>query len=329
MAVDVTASGKGVVVTKKRSISDTAVLLAFLVALFVLFSTVSQKFLSYANISTMLNNMVIAGIVAVAITPVIITRGLDISFGASLSLSTVIMAMLYKSGLSQWVCLLIGFMLPVVVAFVNGMLAEMFDLIPLILTLATTSILIAIGQVLTNGNSILMITDQLFRFATRSIIGIPFPVIVLVLILLIYWFFLSFTKVGRQTYFIGSNPRAATLSGIRVRRIKVMLYVAMGAVTGISAIIMLSLSGIGYIYHGNNLTLPVLSAVFLGGMSLSGGEGSIWKTIIGVIIITVIFTGLSLMNVQFYFIQILQGLALVIIVAFYEIRKNRRVAKST
>jgi ribose/xylose/arabinose/galactoside ABC-type transport system permease subunit len=101
----------------------------------------------------------------------------------------------------------------------------------------------------------------------------------------------------------------------------------MGLVTGIAAIIMVSLSGIGYIYHGNNLTLPVLSAVFLGGMSLAGGEGSIWKTVIGVTIITVIFTGLSLMNIQFYFIQIFQGLALVIIVAFYEIRKNRQVAK--
>jgi ribose/xylose/arabinose/galactoside ABC-type transport system permease subunit len=145
-ASDMTAANKRAIATKKRGISDTAVLLAFLVALFVLFSAVSEKFLSYANISTMLNNMVIAGIIAIAITPVIITRGLDISFGASLSLSTVIMAMLYKSGMSQWACLLIGFMLPVLVALLNGLLAEMFNLIPLILTLATTSILIAIDR---------------------------------------------------------------------------------------------------------------------------------------------------------------------------------------
>jgi ribose/xylose/arabinose/galactoside ABC-type transport system permease subunit len=328
MKAPMTAGTNTLTQKKKRTLSDTAILMAFLVALFALFSIIGQKFLTYANISTMLNNMVIAGIIAIAITPVIVTQGLDISFGASLSLSTVIIAMLYKSGMSQWACLVIGFLLPVCVAVFNGMLAEFFSLIPLILTLATTSILIAIGQVLTNGNSILMITDQLFRFATKSVLHIPFPVIVLLLVLLIYWFLLSFTKIGRQIYFIGSNPRAAHLSGIRVRRIKIMLYVAMGIVTGISAIIMLSLSGIGYIYHGNNLTLPVLNAVFLGGMSLAGGEGSIWKTLIGVCIITVIFTGLSLMSVQFYFIQILQGLALVVIVAFYEIRKNRRAAKS-
>jgi ribose/xylose/arabinose/galactoside ABC-type transport system permease subunit len=271
--------------------------------------------------------MVIAGIIAIGITPLIVARGLDISFGASLSLSTVIMAMQYDKGWSLWLCLLIGFILPIFVGLFNGLLAEYFNLIPLILTLATTSILIALGQVLTNGRSILMLTDELFYFATKSLFIIPYPVIVLLIILLGYWYFLSFTKVGKQIYFIGANPQAAKLSGIRVRFIKIMLYVTMGAIIGIASIIMVALSGIGYIYHGNNLLLPVLSAVFLGGMSLSGGEGSIWKTIIGVTIITIIFTGLSLMNIQFYFIQIFQGAALVIIVAFYEIRKNRSVAK--
>jgi ribose/xylose/arabinose/galactoside ABC-type transport system permease subunit len=312
---------------KRRSISDTAILFLVLIALLILFSITSQNFFTYANISTMLNNMVIAGIIAIGITPLIVSRGLDISFGASLSLSTVIMAIQYERGLSLWLCLLIGFILPIFVGLFNGLLAEYFNLIPLILTLATTSILIALGQVLTNGRSILMLTDELFYFATKSLFIIPYPVMVLLLILLIYWFFLSFTKVGKQIYFIGANPQAAKLSGIRVKFIKIMLYVTMGAVIGVSSIIMVALSGIGYIYHGNNLLLPVLSAVFLGGMSLSGGEGSIWKTIIGVTIITIIFTGLSLMNIQFYFIQIFQGFALVIIVAFYEIRKNRSIAK--
>jgi len=316
-------------VKKKRiNIPDTAILLIFLGGLFILFSITSHNFLTYANISTMLNNMVIAGIIAIAITPLIVAQGLDISFGASLSLSTVIMAMLYERGLNPVICLLIGLFLPVVVGLFNGALAEYFDLIPLILTLATTSILIAVGQVLTSGQSILMLIDPLFYFATKSLFGfIPYPVLVFIFVLLIYWYFLSFTKIGKQIYFIGANPQAAKLSGIRVRLIKIMLYVAMGFVTGIASIVMISLSGIGYIYHGNNLTLPVLSAVFLGGMSLAGGEGSIWKTIIGVTIITIIFNGLSLMNIQFYFIQIFQGLALVIIVAFYEIRKNKRISK--
>jgi len=244
---------------KRRSISDTAILFLVLIALLILFSITSQNFFTYANISTMLNNMVIAGIIAIGITPLIVSRGLDISFGASLSLSTVIMAIQYERGLSLWLCLLIGFILPIFVGLFNGLLAEYFNLIPLILTLATTSILIALGQVLTNGRSILMLTDELFYFATKSLFIIPYPVMVLLLILLIYWFFLSFTKVGKQIYFIGANPQAAKLSGIRVKFIKIMLYVTMGAVIGVSSIIMVALSGIGYIYHGNKRLISTTS----------------------------------------------------------------------
>ena len=312
---------------KRRRISDVLILAIFLVLLLVIFSIFSKNFFTYANISTMLNNMVIAGIIAVAITPLIVARGLDISFGASLSLSTVIMATLYNKGYNFYLILLIGVLIPVVVGLINGLLAETFNLIPLILTLGTTSILIALGQVMTNGNSVPMLVDSLYYFATKSLFKIPFPVMVLVAVILAYWFLLSYTKLGKKIYIIGSNPMTARLSGIKVKQIKILLYVLMGTITGIAAIMMVALSGIGYIYHGNNLTLPVLSAVFLGGMSLAGGEGSIWKTLLGTVIITVIFTGLSLMNIQFYFIQIFQGLALLVIVAFYEIRKKRSESK--
>ena len=307
-----------------RSFTDTLVLVLCLVTLLVVFSLTSPNFASYANISTMLNNMVITLIIGIAITPVIIAQGLDISFGASLSLSTVIMAALFERGMPVVACLLIGLLLPVVVGIINGLLIEAFDLIPMILTLGTSFILIAFGEVITNGQSILMLIDELFVFATESLWLIPYPVLVFIVVFGFYWYVLKFTVFGRQVFFIGANPTAAKLSGIRVKQIKVILYVALGFITGISAILMISLSGIGYIYHGNNLTLPVLSGVFLGGMSLSGGKGSIINTIIGIAIVAVIFTGLSLMNVQFYFIQVFQGLALVIIVAFNEIRENRR-----
>ncbi len=310
----------------KRNLPDTFFLLIFLFILFIFFSFASPNFATYANISSMLNNMVISGIIAIAITPLIVAQGLDISFGASLSLSTVLMARLYEMGWNTAPCLIIGFVFPVLIGLINGVLIEFFNLIPLILTLATSSILIAIGQVMTNGQSILMIVDKLFYFATESFLFIPYPVIIYVAVCIIYWFFLNCTKIGSMIYFIGANPKAAKLSGIKVKRVNIMLYVSMGVVVGIASITMLALSGIGYIYHGDNLTLPVLSGVFLGGMTLDGGKGSIWNTIIGITIISVIFTGLSLMNIQFYFIQVFQGLSLVIIVAFNEIRENRRIA---
>ncbi|MHB1346273.1 MAG: ABC transporter permease [Candidatus Humimicrobiaceae bacterium] len=312
---------------KSKRISDTLILFLITFALLVFFSFRSQNFFTYGNISTMLNNMVIAGIIAIAMTPLIVARGLDISFGASLSLSTVMMALLYNRGTNFYFILILGVLLPVLIGLINGLLAEYFNLLPLILTLGMSSILTAIGLVFSNGESIPMLTDPLYIFATKSFFKIPYPIIVIVVVVLLYWFLLSFTKLGKKIYIIGANPVVARLSGIKVRQIKILLYVFTGFITGIASVIMIALSGIGYVYHGTNLTLPVLSAIFLGGMSLAGGEGSIWKTLLGTIIITLIFTGLSLMNIQFYFIQIFQGLALIIIVAIYEIRKNRSIVK--
>jgi ribose transport system permease protein len=313
---------------QKRSISDMLILVIFLIGFFLLFSFISPNFFTYANLSTMLNNMVITGMVAVAITPLIVARGLDISFGASLALSTVIMALLYNRGVNLYIILVLGFVLPIVITFINGLLAEYFRLIPLILTLGTMFIILAISQVLTDGRSIPMLVEPLYYFGTKSFYRIPYPIFALLAVIAVYWYILTLTKFGKKIYIVGANPVAARLSGLKVRQIKILLYVYLGIVTGMASIIMIALSGVGYAYHGEGLILPVLSAVFLGGMSLAGGEGSIWKTLLGAVIITVIFSGLSLMSVQFYFIQILQGLALVTIVAFYEIRKKRRELKA-
>lgn len=312
---------------KQVRISDTLILIIVAVLLLIVFSFTSQNFFTYANLSSMLSNMVLAGILAIAMTPLIIARGLDISFGASLSLATCVMAILYNRGTNFYILLIIGLLLPTFVGLINGLLAETFNLIPLILTLGVSSILTAFSEVLTNGNSIPMLTDQLYVLGTKSFFKIPYTVLVLIAVILVYWFILSYTKLGKKIYILGSNPIVARLSGIKVKQIKVLLYVMMGFITGVASIVMVARSGIGYAYHGNNLTLPVLSALFLGGMSLSGGEGSMWKTIIGTIIISTIFTGLSLANIEFYFIQIIQGFALVIIVAFYEVRAKKSLAK--
>jgi ribose transport system permease protein len=142
----------------------------------------------------------------------------------------------------------------------------------------------------------------------------------------VYWFILNKTKVGRTIYLIGANPKVAKLSGIKIKKVMVLLYTFMGLATGIGAVLIVSLTGVGMAYHGAKLPLPTLSAVLLGGISLMGGSGSVWGTLIGVLIVTVIFNGLSVLNIPSYYIQLFQGLALIIIVAAYEIRNKRAQA---
>ncbi len=201
--------------------------------------------------------------------------------------------------------------------------------IPIILTLGMMAILQALALVIANTfaetYSVLMLTDQLYYFATRTFFKIPYPLLVLIVMTAVYWFVLAKTKVGRTIYLIGANPTVAKLSGIKVKKVKILLYTFMGMATGIGGVLIVSITGVGASYHGSKLPLPILSAVLLGGISLMGGSGSVWGTIIGVFIVTVIFNGLSVLNVPSYYIQLFQGLALIIIVATYEIR-NRRAA---
>ena len=318
--------------TKKSfKLTDTYILLIILVALFAFFSLANKQFIAYNNISTMLKNMVLTGVLALGLTPLMIARGLDISFGNSISFTSVVMAVLFTvGGLNLWLSLLIGVLVATLIGFINGLLIEKFDLIPIILTLGTMAILQALALVVANTftqtYSILMLTDQLYYFSTRTFLKIPYPLFVLIIFVAIFWFVLTKTKVGRTIYLIGANPKVAYLCGVKVTKVKILLYTFMGFVAGIGAVLIVSLTGVGMSYHGAKLPLPTLSAVLLGGISLMGGSGSVWGTLIGVLIVTVIFNGLSVLNVPSYYIQLFQGLALIIIVAAYEIRNKRAQA---
>lgn len=325
---------KQVLETEKKKgikITDTIILLGVLMVLVLFFSLMNRQFIAYNNISTMLKNMVITGVLALGLTPLMIARGLDISFGSTISFTTVVMAILYTiAGVNLWVTLFIGILIGAVIGFINGYLVEKFDLIPIILTLGTMAILQALALVVANTfaetYSILMLTDPLYYFATRTFFKIPYPLLILIVLIAVYWFVLNKTKVGRTIYLIGANPQVAKLSGVKVKKVKILLYVFMGAATGIASVIMVSITGVGMSYHGAKLPLPTLSAVLLGGISLMGGSGSVWGTLIGVLIVTIIFNGLSVLNVPSYYIQLFQGLALIIIVAAYEIRNKRALA---
>jgi len=314
---------------KKKSnfkLSDTLILFMALIILVVVFTLIRKEFFSYDNISTMLKNMVMTGILALGLTPLMIARGLDISFGASISFTGVLMAYLYNLGVGLTYCLIIGVIAAVVIGFINGLLIEKFDLIPIILTLGMMSILSALALVLGEGRSISMLTDPLYYFATKTFLKIPISLFILIIFIVVFWFIMTFTKVGRTVYIIGANPKVATLSGIKVQKVRILLYTFMGLVSGIASIVMISMTGVGNPLAGAKMALPVLSAVVLGGISLAGGAGSVWGTIIGVLIVSVIFNGLSIINVPSYFIQVFQGLALILIVALYEVR-NQRAAR--
>lgn len=143
-------------------LSDTIILLIVLAVLVLFFSLMNRDFISYANISTMLRNMVLTGVLALGLTPLMIARGLDISFGASISFTSVVIAQLYTHGLNLWIALLIGVFLATLIGLLNGLLIENFNLIPIIATLGVMAILQALALVVSDSQSVSILTDQLY-----------------------------------------------------------------------------------------------------------------------------------------------------------------------
>ena len=318
-------SSENQVKSRRRINVNNLILLGVLLVLFTIFSILSEGFFDYRNLSTMIKNMVLPGILALGLTPLMISRGIDISFGSNLALSSVIMATLYISGVNIYLILIIGIACSTFFAFINGLIIESFKLNPLIATLGTTSILMAFGLILTGGNKpISIISDVTLFLAFDSILNVPVPIWFFVVLIAIYYFIVNYTVTGRLIYLIGANPLGAFSCGVKVKKIRILLYTFFGTMIGIAAIFAMSSSGTGNAMLGVGILLPTLSAILLGGIGLEGGSGTIWGTLLGVFIVSMLFNGFTLMGVESNIVEILQGALLIIIVSIYTINTRRR-----
>lgn len=313
---------------RKISVSNNLILLAVFVAIFISFSFLNKDFLTYYNISTMFRNLAPLGILAMGLTPLMISRGMDVSFGSNLSICTVVIALLYNSGINIYIAMLLAVFLSTFISFLNGVLIEYFNLNALIATLGFMSIYLALALVISNANPIGITSDTLYKLAYGSFLKLPIVVWLFILVVLVYYFILNYTVAGRTVYIIGANPLAAYSVGIKVKKVRIILYSFFGLTIGLAAIITTGSIGTGYAYHGYNLLLPVLSAILLGGIGLEGGSGTISGTVLGILLIYIIFNGLSVIGISSDKIQILQGILLVIIVAAYEIRSRGLQSKN-
>ena len=179
-----------------------------------------------------------------------------------------------------------------------------------IATLATQTIFRGITYVFTGGNPISGLTDELIILANSRILGIPVLVIVTIIVLIICAYLLNQTKYGRYIYAVGGNEDSSRLSGINVDKIKILVYVISGIASGIAGAIVMSRIGSAAPTAGNGYELDAIAAIVIGGTNLNGGEGSIWGTVIGILIIGVLSNGLNLMDVSAFYQTIVKGLVI-------------------
>ncbi len=283
-----------------------SVLIAFLV-LCMVFATLSPRFLSVANWLNVLLQTATIGIVAIGLTFVIITSGIDLSVGSVVALSGMVAAIAMNAGVPGPVGILIALATGALVGLFNGFSVTMLGVTPFIATLATLAMGRGLTLAISSGQTIFSFPDSYNFIGDSNLGGIPVPVILLVLTFGIAHFVLSSTVFGHSVYSVGGNREAARLAGIETRRIELLVYVIGGLLSGLSGIILMGRLDAALPTSATGLELNAIAAVVIGGASLFGGKGTMAGTLLGALTIGVLANGLNLLNVSPFWIQFIQG----------------------
>jgi ribose transport system permease protein len=299
-----------------------------LLVLCVAMSAASPYFLSVRNLFNVLQGMSTIGIMAIGTTMVLVAGGLDLSVGSILAVGAVLTARLMTyDGLSPWLAVVGGLVAGLVFGLVNGVLVTRGRIVPFIATLGTLSIgrglafLLATGPAGSVASNVPM-RDRSVGFLGAGYVGVvPMPVIVMVVLAVIAAIFLGNTVTGRQIYAVGSNPRAARLSGIAIDRVQMFTYAVSGVLCALAGVISAGLLSTAATNLGQGVELDVIAAAVIGGTSLQGGEGSVHGALFGAAIIAVVRNAFVLLGLPLHFQTMIIGAVILIAVGADRVRR--------
>ncbi len=266
------------------------------------FSTQSDRFLTGPNLSLVVQQSMVVGVLAIGQTLIILTAGIDLSCGAVMALSGIVMTRFaVVNGVNPYLAILCGIAVGVAFGLLNGLLITRFDLPPFIVTLGTLNIAFAVTHIYSRNQTITGVPDVLTFFGRTFRLGqtsITYGTVLMFFLYLITWYVLRQTAAGRHVYAIGNNPEAARLSGINTRMLLIAVYAVAGLLYGVAALLLVGRMNVGDPNAGQDDNLASITAVVLGGTSLFGGRGGIMGTLIGVLIVGVFRNGLQLIGVE-------------------------------
>ncbi|WP_291635618.1 ABC transporter permease [Clostridium sp.] len=309
---------------KNIELKKEMITLIGLLALCLAMTMASDKFLQTDNLVNIVRQVSVNGILAVGMTFVILTSGIDLSVGAIMALSSTVMASaMINYGISPVVAVMLGIGVGALFGLVNGTLIAYAKLPPIIVTLAMMEIPRGIALIHTGGYPLAGLPDG-FSFIGRGYLFnvIPMPVVIMLVIYVVAYIILQHLPMGRYIYAIGGNEEAVRLSGIKVKKYKILAYLTSGLTAAITGMVLTSRLMSGQPNVGVGFELDAIAAVVLGGTDIAGGRGTIFGTFLGVLIIGVLSNGLNLMGVSPYVQRVLKGL--IIIFAIYFSSKKKK-----
>lgn len=285
------------------------VLALVLIGVFLSFKT--NTFLTSPNLINVARQISINGMLAVGVTFVLLTGGVDLSLGSVVALAGVIAAGFAHPGdYPVIVPILMGILAGAGCGAVNGVIVTRGGVAPFIVTLGMMTIARGLALIVSGGKPVSNMSPELTRIA-GDIGGFPIPVLILAGVALFSWLFLSNARLGRYIYAVGGNENASRAAGINVHRVKTFAYTVCGALAGLAGVVLAARTTTGQPNAGVAYELDAIAAVVIGGTSLSGGIGGVGGTLLGALLMGVITNGLDLMNVSSYYQQVVKGVIIV------------------
>lgn len=297
-----------------------------LILLIIFFSVCTSYFFNIENFLTIALQASVIGIIAIGVTFIIITAGIDLSLGSVVAFSGVVVGLCASFGLPLSVCILGGVLAGLLAGFINAFLVTKAAIPPFIATLGLMMSIRGVNLLLTDGRATYFSNYPDFRLLAQGRLFdiVPYPVLYLIVIAVFAVWLLRKTVIGRYVYAVGSNEVAAHLSGIKVTRVKIFVYAFSGLLTGIAGVILASRLNSGQPTVGAGYELEAIAAVVIGGTSLMGGVGTIAGTIIGTFIMGVLKNGLNLMGVSQFWQLVATGIVVIAAVYLDTLRKKVR-----
>jgi len=312
-------------VLRRIKFSREVVLLGVLIVLMVVMSLLSPLFFTVGNLLNTSRFFVEVGLMALGMTLIIITGGIDLSVGSNLALVSVAVGFSYAAGLPLPLAIVFGLVVGLAAGLFNGLFITLLDLHPLVVTLGTFALFQGLAYGLTKAEAVSDFPGWFAYFGQAYFGPVPLQLFVFILAVVVVWLILSRTSFGRYVYAIGNNEEAARFSGVPVRKVKLVLYAGIGLLVAMASVIYTSRVYTARGDSGLGLELDVISAVVLGGASIYGGSGTIGGTVLGVLIIATLRNGLVLAGVPGTWQVFVLGVLLLVAVFLNEFFRRREV----
>jgi inositol transport system permease protein len=295
-----------------KSVAGKLGLVVALAAIFVALSLAHPSFLTVPNLVNLVRQISINGILAVGVTYVLLTGGVDLSLGSVVALTGVIAACFAHPGQYPLILpILMGIGAGACCGVLNGFVITRGRVAPFIVTLGMMTAARGLALVISGGKPVSNLSRDFTRMGSGDVLGIPAPTIIFALVAFLSHLFLKNIQLGRYIYAVGGNENAARASGIQVKLVKLFAYTVCAALAGLAGVVLASRITTGQPNAGIGYELDAIAAVVIGGTSLSGGSGGVGGTVLGALLMGVINNGLDLLNVSSYYQQIVKGLIIV------------------